>query len=171
MVKAFGCRAFVCSCVLAQLYAGFAGLIVLVSSALVCRCKAAQAVFQLEQQARSSSSGGGKKQDTGAAEALQDRLAQAKQVSSQLGRSALLKKLAALDQHIGKLYQALPANGVLIVATGQGDTSNVVWQMELRCKRQQLLDGFPRWTTTDEESYAALCEAAVKGLCFCAVKQ
>jgi hypothetical protein len=99
------------------------------------------------------------------------RLAQAQKTVSQLGEQALLNKLSALDQNIAKVYNSMPVNCVLMVVTGQGDTSDAVWQTELRYKRQQQLDGYQKWTTADEEAFAALSESAMKGLCFVVVKR
>lgn len=136
---------------------------------LVLRCKAAQAVFQLEQQVSASSSQ--QQQPAAAAEDVAARLERAQQTSSQLGEQALQSKLAALGQNIGKVYAALPPNAALVIVTGQGDTSDAVWQTELRYKRQQRLEGYKKWTTADEEAFAALCESAMKALCFVVVKQ
>jgi hypothetical protein len=124
-------------------------------------------VFQLEQQVNASSS----QQQPAAVEGVAARLERAQQTSSQLGEQALQSKLAALDQNIGKVYAALPPNAALVVVTGQGDTSDAVWQTELRYKRQQRLEGYKKWTTADEEAFAALCESAMKALCFVVVKQ
>lgn len=140
-----------------------------------CRCKAAQALFQLEQQAGAGSSAEQQQpqQQPGGcpSEDVQAKLARVQQTASQLGEQALQSRLAAMDQNIAKVYKALPPNAALIVVTGQGDTSDAVWQTELRYKRQQRLEGYKKWTTADEEAYAALCESAMKALCFVAVKR
>jgi hypothetical protein len=126
-------------------------------------------VFQLEQQVSSSTSQ--QQQPVAAGEDAAARLERAQQTSSQLGEQALQSKLAALDQNIGKVYAALPPNAALVIVTGQGDTSDAVWQTELRYKRQQRLEGYQKWTTADEEAFAALSESAMKALCFVVVKQ
>jgi hypothetical protein len=132
-------------------------------------------LFQLQQRAKAGGSApspnGSAPAAAAAADDLPARLAQAEQVVSQLGEQALQSKLATLDQNIAKVYKALPPNGVLMVITGQGDTSEAIWQTELRYKRQQQLDGYQRWTTADEVAYAGLCEAAMTALCFCLVKR
>jgi hypothetical protein len=126
-------------------------------------------VFQLEQQVSSSTSQ--QQQPVAAGEDAAARLERSQQTSSQLGEQALQSKLAALDQNIGKVYAALPPNAALVIVTGQGDTSDAVWQTELRYKRQQRLEGYQKWTTADEEAFAALSESAMKALCFVVVKQ
>jgi hypothetical protein len=155
---------------------GLLNVVVQVPKSLVCyrcRCKAAQVLFQLQQRTKASSikqqqqqAGGHSPADDTAA-----RLAQAQNTVGQLGEQALLNKLSALDQNIAKVLKAMPVNGMLMVVTGQGDTSDAVWQTELRYKRQQRLDGYQKWTTADEEAYAALSESAMKGLCFVVVKR
>jgi hypothetical protein len=76
-----------------------------------------------------------------------------------------------LDEHIGKVYDALPANSLLIVATGQGDTAECRRQQELKYRRQNRLDGLPPWSTAAEEQFSELCDEVMRGLCFAAVKQ
>jgi hypothetical protein len=152
---------------------------VLCARACVCRCKAAQKLFQLEQrQAKAGSSSGQQEQQqqqangsqAAAAEDGSSALADAQKRVSQLGEQALMKKLSAMDHNIGKVYSALPVDGAMLVVTGQGDTSDTVWQTELRYKRQQRLEGYKKWTTADEEAYAGLIASAMKGLCFIVVK-
>jgi hypothetical protein len=76
-----------------------------------------------------------------------------------------------LDEHIGKVYDALPPNSMLIVATGQGDTAECRRQQELKYRRQNRLDGLPPWSQAAEEQFHELCDEVMRGLCFAAVKQ
>jgi hypothetical protein len=92
-------------------------------------------------------------------------------LQQQYGEQQLQNKLAALDHNIGSIYAALPANTLLIVATGQGDMPELRWQQELKYKREQRLDGLKPWSTADEEAFCALMEEQMRALCFCAVKQ
>lgn len=138
-------------------------------SLLLCRCKAAQALFNWQMQAQSNSPQ--QQQQDGTFVDVQERLQAAEHAKAQLGDQALLAKLSALDEHIGKVYAAMQINAVLLVVTGQGDTCHTTWQTEVRIKRQQQLAGYKPWTTAAEESYAAMCESAAKALCFCVVKK
>jgi RNA exonuclease 1 len=84
---------------------------------------------------------------------------------------ALLRVAQQLDEHVGQLYDALPPNSLLIVATGQGDTAECRRQQELKYRRQNGLDGLPRWSQAAEEEFGELCDRVMRGLCFAAVKQ
>jgi hypothetical protein len=85
-------------------------------------------------------------------------------------QAALKQRLAALDRAIGKMYAALPRNGLLVVATGQGDTAEMRRQFELKAKRQQGVPGLSPWTTADEERFCEWTEGTLKALAFAAVK-
>ncbi|GAX82434.1 hypothetical protein CEUSTIGMA_g9862.t1 [Chlamydomonas eustigma] len=78
--------------------------------------------------------------------------------------------LQRLDDHIGAVYQSMPANTLLVVATGQGDTADCRRMQELKFKRQGRVDGLPAWTLADEEAYAERLNREMQGLCFCSVK-
>lgn len=92
-------------------------------------------------------------------------------LQQQYSQQQMQSKLAALDQHIGSIYAALPQNALLIVATGHGDMPELRWQQELKYKREQRLDGLRPWSTADEEAFCALTEQQLRALCFCAVKR
>ncbi len=85
--------------------------------------------------------------------------------------AALLRVAQQLDAHVGEVYDALPPNSLLIVATGQGDTPECRRQQELKYRRQNGLDGLPRWSQAAEEEFSELCDRVMRGLCFAAVKQ
>eukprot|EP00775_Hariotina_reticulata_P006259 gene6259-6497_t len=91
-------------------------------------------------------------------------------MACQYSQQQLLQKLSTLDKAVHKVWEALPQNALLLVATGQGDTPDVRRQQELKIRREQRLDGLPPWSTPDEEAFAAAVEQHMKALCFCAVK-
>ena len=88
-----------------------------------------------------------------------------------LSEDALDAQLRALDDHVGRIHNALPANTLLLLATGQGNTAECRRQQELKYKRQGRVDGLPAWTLRDEDAYAERLNREIQGLCFCHVKQ
>lgn len=69
------------------------------------------------------------------------------------------------------VYEAAPANTLIMVATGHGDTSLAIQKQSEKARREAELDGLPKWTERDELQWAALAEQVVKGLFFATVKK
>ena len=119
--------------------------------------------------------GGGNEGEAGAGGnglgSLQEELAnlqqQAKEQYSSTQQQLLLKHL---DQHVREVWEALPHNTLLLVATGQGDTAEVRRQHEMKAKRMARLEGLPTWSTADEAALSLLTEQEMQALCFCAIK-
>jgi hypothetical protein len=86
---------------------------------------------------------------------------------SEVAHDALLQRM---DNHVGVIYEAMPSNSMLVIATGQGDTADCRRMMELKFKRQGRVDGLPTWSLEDEEAYAEKMNREMQGLCFCSVK-
>lgn len=93
------------------------------------------------------------------------------EVEDVTSEAALDAQLRALDDHVSRIHDALPANTLLLLATGQGDTAECRRQQELKFKRQGRVDGLPAWTLRDEDAYAERLNREIQGLCFCHVKQ
>jgi len=55
-------------------------------------------------------------------------------VGSQYSQQQLRQKLSTLDKAVGKVWEALPHNALLLVATGQGDIPDVCRQQELKIR-------------------------------------
>lgn len=85
--------------------------------------------------------------------------------------SQLDDRLRSLDGYINDVFASLPANTLLMVVTGAGDTAECRRQQEVKFKRQGRVDGLPMWTLKDEESYVDLLNREIQGLCFCHIKQ
>lgn len=79
--------------------------------------------------------------------------------------------LRSLDANIGRIYDALPPNCLMVVATGHGDTAECGRLQELKFRRQQGLDGLPRWSQDAEEQFNDFVSDVLRGLCFAAVKR
>ncbi|KAL4421609.1 hypothetical protein ABPG75_010900 [Micractinium tetrahymenae] len=79
--------------------------------------------------------------------------------------------LSALDASLAQLWEAAPAGTLLVVVTGQGDTSYSRYLQEQKWRRQQGLDGLPPWGVDCEAHLAAVNDRAMSALCFAAVKR
>mmetsp|Transcript_18913 Transcript_18913/g.52754 ORF Transcript_18913/g.52754 Transcript_18913/m.52754 type:complete len:651 (+) Transcript_18913:172-2124(+) len=79
--------------------------------------------------------------------------------------------LEAADRRVGRLWEALPKNSLLVVATGFGDTAEMRRVQESRWRRRQEepLDFLPPWQSSDEQMMKALAKTAGVGLCLSAV--
>jgi hypothetical protein len=125
-----------------------------------------------QQQQQQQRADGNQNDDDADAEEAAEEVAKAEQLlQQQYSDQALQSKLAALDRHIGIIYAALPANALLIVATGHGDMPELRRQQEMKYKREQRLDGMRPWSTADEEAFCRVMEQQMRTLCFCAVKR
>lgn len=120
---------------------------------------------------RGSSSSDPTPAEDAAAEHARAGIATATAALQQLNEAALQRRLAAMDKHIGHIFEALPVNALLVVATGQGDTPGLSHLYEMRSKGQQRVPGVPAWSFDDEARFSEQSEAEMKALCFCAVKK
>lgn len=83
----------------------------------------------------------------------------------------LMQVCSRLDARIGAIWKSLPPNTLLIVATGQGDTSESKRQIELKYKRQNGIDDMKPWTPKDEDKLAEYLDQQIKCICCCAIKE
>jgi RNA exonuclease 1 len=78
--------------------------------------------------------------------------------------------LTDLDNHIKRLYEALPLNSLMIAFSGHGDTPGVRQLQELKWKSLQGLKqaSLQRWTQHNEavlEEFAARAETTLAFVC------
>jgi hypothetical protein len=71
---------------------------------------------------------------------------------------------------VKQLYAALPADTMLLVATGQGDTAEVRRLQEDKFKRMQRVDGRAPWDDEGEVRLAQATQRAKQAACFVAMK-
>lgn len=93
-----------------------------------------------------------------------------RQLEDRFNELQLMELLVELDRRIGQVYDALPMNALLVVATGQGDMADLRRQQEMKYRREQRLDGLPPWSSRDEEEFCSMVDEQMKALCFCAVR-
>ncbi|PSC70139.1 small RNA degrading nuclease 5 [Micractinium conductrix] len=79
--------------------------------------------------------------------------------------------LASLDASLQQLWDAAPPGTLLVVVTGQGDTSYSRYLQEHKWRRQQGLGGLQAWSPECEAHLAAVQDRALSALCFAAVKR
>jgi hypothetical protein len=100
------------------------------------------------------------------------------------------KHLADIDQRVGRIYDALPPNGLLMVVTGRGPIVDVfryaprltpqsslpltassgLWSRPLRRLQREKKDEGPAWTPERDRTLQEAVEWARKGRTFWAVK-
>ena len=82
------------------------------------------------------------------------------QIDSVLGR---------LNEHIDRIYRAMPRNSVLVLASGQGDTAmtRAVQDEKRRRRRASFLS---KWDKSSEAAFKKCCEESRHGMCHVTVK-
>jgi hypothetical protein len=85
-------------------------------------------------------------------------------------RTCLLTQALCRSQ-VKQLHAALPANALLVVSTGQGDTAEVRRLQEQKFKRVQRVDGRPAWDDEGEARLAEATQRAKQAACFVAMKK
>ena len=79
--------------------------------------------------------------------------------------------LMDLDERVRQLWDAMPANGMLILCTGAGDTARARLLQERKWKRSRGLGPWGPWTDEAEEELRRLRERVSRGVVFAGVKQ
>ena len=79
--------------------------------------------------------------------------------------------LTALDNHLGAMWDAAPANTLFVVPSLGGNTAYARWLQEVRCKRRAGAPGHGAWTAACETHFAREVEEAARGCVWLAVKQ
>ena len=79
--------------------------------------------------------------------------------------------LMDLDERVRQLWDAMPANGMLILCTGAGDTARTRTLQERKWKRSRGLGPWGPWTDEAEEELRRLRERVSRGVVFAGVKQ
>eukprot|EP00803_Ostreobium_quekettii_P005621 evm.model.scf_2414.1 EVM.evm.TU.scf_2414.1 scf_2414:2576-15092(+) len=75
----------------------------------------------------------------------------------------------SIDARAGQLFASLLPNTLMMVVSGQGDTSEGRRLQERKIKRMAGL-GSQEWSVKDEELYSSYMNRVVQGICLCRVK-